>query len=794
MDINEVYRELDGLFKDGRLDEVEDFLKQKLALADNEGDVGARLGILNELIGFYREMTRKTEVEEAAKQIMEALELSGLSGTIEAGTSLMNIANAYRFLGDYDKAIETYKKVEDIYTGHLDKDDFRWPSLYNNTSLVYSAIQDYDRAINYLNKALELALSHEDADIEIAVTYTNIGQAYMSAGDYEAAEASLVEAEKIFAAGGKTDYHYSGCANAYGALYTLKGDYERAVRYYEEALLNIYDTVGITDNYKAVHANLMVAYDKAGIPTYNDMLSLCEGFYKAYGEKLISDEFADYADKIAVGLCGEGSECLGFDDDISLDHDCGPGFAMYVNDEVYAAIGDKLQECYDRLPRVFAGYIRKNMHYAGGRVGVCRINDFYNRVLGGAHIPENEKDWLDIPEYALATAVSGKVFADPEGEFSRIRAYLKGYYPDRVWYERLSRELLGMAQTGQYNYGRMMTRKEYVTVDVILGQYMQHLMNVVFLLNRTYAPYYKWTHKAMKKLERLPELAYVLEAIADMPSQREAWEDKTYTGLVNEDDMVAMTIEIIARMIVDELHSMGLSKVQDTYLEAQAMEVAKHMSEINQNNENTDKNRELTRDEKIALIIELEWNQFDLVKNEGGRASCQDDWNTFSLMRKSQYMTWTDDMLSEFIYHFNTCISSGRNIITEKYGRMMESTCPERYNQIKDSFPVISDERKRIQETIIAIQVEWMEEFAAKYPKMAANARSIHTSEDTPYNTSYETYLRGELGTYSPELLDLYGHFIAKLAKEGKNLAYETMNNTAVLYGYDSVEKAEEAL
>ena len=100
----------------------------------------------------------------------------------------------------------------------------------------------------------------------------------------------------------------------------------------------------------------------------------------------------------------------------------------------------------------------------------------------------------------------------------------------------------------------------------------------------------------------------------------------------------------------------------------------------------------------------------------------------------------------------------------------------------------------RIAEAIIAIQVGWMEEFAKKYPHMAGNARRIHTSEDTPYDTSYETYLRGELGTYSDDTLYLYGRFVVGLERQGKNLAYMIMDNTAKLYGYRDVKDAEEKL
>ena len=193
----------------------------------------------------------------------------------------------------------------------------------------------------------------------------------------------------------------------------------------------------------------------------------------------------------------------------------------------------------------------------------------------------------------------------------------------------------------------------------------------------------------------------------------------------------------------------------------------------------------------IDKIVELEWKQFDKVKNEGGRASCQNDFETFAIMRKSQYLTWNEELLNSYYADLLQAEQNGWNLIMEKYARMMQSTAPKQYAELALTLPVRSKEREQIMEEIIRIQVAWMEQFSEKFPKMAGNARSIHTYEDTAYNTSDETYLRGELGTYSEETFVLYGRFITGLLKEEKNLAYETMRNTAMLYGYQSVEEAE---
>lgn len=202
----------------------------------------------------------------------------------------------------------------------------------------------------------------------------------------------------------------------------------------------------------------------------------------------------------------------------------------------------------------------------------------------------------------------------------------------------------------------------------------------------------------------------------------------------------------------------------------------------------------MEREILIDEIVKMEWKAFDKVKNEGGRADCQDDWETFSIMRKSQYMTWNEELLASWHQDLMEAEEADVNLITYKYGYMMESTAPDRFAEIKNNMPEISLEKRQIINQITAIQVGWMEEFAAEYPRLAGNARSIHTSEDNRYNTSAETYLRGELMTYSDRTLILYGRFIAALASAGKNLNRLTMENTVKLYGYETLEDAERVI
>lgn len=83
-------------------------------------------------------------------------------------------------------------------------------------------------------------------------------------------------------------------------------------------------------------------------------LKLARAFWTQMGKPMIAAKYPQYAGRIAAGLVGHGSECYGFDDAYSQDHDFGPRFCLWLTDEDYAAIGEQLEVDYEALPRKFS--------------------------------------------------------------------------------------------------------------------------------------------------------------------------------------------------------------------------------------------------------------------------------------------------------------------------------------------------------------------------------------------------------------------------------------------------------
>ncbi len=300
-------------------------------------------------------------------------------------------------------------------------------------------------------------------------------------------------------------------------------------------------------------------------------LELAEKYYETYGRKMLAEQFGQIKDQTAVGLVGYGSECLGFDDDISKDHDYGPSFCIWLPREIYQEYGTSMQEAYDALPREFLGFAARMEEEQGkGRVGILCLEDFYEEMIGRSSLPQTEMEWLAIPEEMLATAVNGKVFEDHLRQFSSIRDGLMQYYPHGVWIRKIAYSMAKAAQAGQYNYARAMKRGERIAAEMALTEFVKESMHLVYLLNRTYAPFYKWMHRGMRNLATCSEIGDMLNLLYQIPDPASAWEGVSATEYVynlNTNDGRVLIIEAVCNILVQTLNEQGLSDLQDNFLQ-----------------------------------------------------------------------------------------------------------------------------------------------------------------------------------------------------------------------------------
>ena len=293
-------------------------------------------------------------------------------------------------------------------------------------------------------------------------------------------------------------------------------------------------------------------------------------FYENHVADLIRDKFREYESRIAVGIAGEGSDCFGYDDLISRDHDFGTGVCLWVPDEDMAKYGYMLSIAYNELADRFEDeYITDRIRQ---RRGVQKIHDFYSNILNidcdtdGCTL--SERQWRNLDHTCLATATNGEVFRDDLGKFSAFRRMLLSYYPDRVWRTRIAEELHAFASSMQVNYARCMTRGDVVAAGICRSRGVESAMELFFLAERVYPPYYKWKYRALSELEKDGEFAGLVRELSQAPMRFETWKNIKYNpNRLNTADEAVVAAEKIARHIVVKLNKINMIHGEDPYLE-----------------------------------------------------------------------------------------------------------------------------------------------------------------------------------------------------------------------------------
>jgi Protein of unknown function (DUF4125) len=196
----------------------------------------------------------------------------------------------------------------------------------------------------------------------------------------------------------------------------------------------------------------------------------------------------------------------------------------------------------------------------------------------------------------------------------------------------------------------------------------------------------------------------------------------------------------------------------------------------------------------ISEIIDAEWKMFHAVPGIEGPAPCQQDPKTFRIMRFSQAMSWSNAALESYKDDLVHAEKEERNLMTEKYARMMESTSPGEYARVKHLIPDLAPETRDLIAEIVSISIGWEEELLGKYPHILKKGRPIHTADDTLTTTSFETYIKCELETYSTKTLALYHENILRQKSQKINGSEITLDYMVKQYGYSSPEAANEQM
>ena len=233
----------------------------------------------------------------------------------------------------------------------------------------------------------------------------------------------------------------------------------------------------------------------------------------------------------AAALIGQGSEVLGFDDEMSSDHHWGPRLQIFLKEEDYDRYQFPIKEYFSKnLPFTFLGYSTnwkepdpndsmnqflelKEDGPINHRIEIYTVKQYLEHFLALESLKINEIDWLTIPEQRLLEFTSGKVFSDNIGALTNAREQLK-YFPDSIWklkivaqWDRISQEMVFVGRTGG--------RGDDLGSRIEASRLVKYVIEMAFILEKKYIPYEKWLTIAFKQLTIAPSLEPILLKILE---------------------------------------------------------------------------------------------------------------------------------------------------------------------------------------------------------------------------------------------------------------------------------------
>lgn len=295
-------------------------------------------------------------------------------------------------------------------------------------------------------------------------------------------------------------------------------------------------------------------------------LQISKEYFENTAKPKLQSAFPELFPRLAAGLAGNGSECFGYDDEVSRDHDWGVDFFIWVSESDSEYIPQLSSWKKSLLTLNPPKYARTQSEY-GANINVITNGMFYKQLIGVEDYPNDILQWFRIPENNLAMCVNGEVFMDNLGEFSEKRNRFLQYFPEDFRKKKIAAKCMAIAQTGQYNHMRMANRGEFVTVTTVIAKFIDSVTGLVFLLNKVYRPYYKWENRMLRSLPILGnEVGKLLADIVSVMGFDDA-------SLKKQQDIISE----ICVLLHNELKNQSLTSSDDWFFSTHGEELMKRI-------------------------------------------------------------------------------------------------------------------------------------------------------------------------------------------------------------------------
>ncbi len=570
-DVKSLLKKADELLKSGHEQEMIAVLKQAKDLAN--GDDYALIQILNDLSGAYRNCGFYNEALAEVDLALDLLAKVGLLDSTHHAITLINKANILRQKQEYPEAKYNFEKAKTILEKSGSK-DYSYVSLCNNYALLYKSIGSHEEALRLQREAIEILKNIPEHRLQLATSYNNLYASLVLLKKYDEAEVALKKAEEIYREMlGVKHPLYAALLNNLADLNVRRGERALALKLYSLSLEIVRDAYGSeSEAYLTIKANIDTLSRESSTAREDNLksrlnntcnssesslntshkkgLDRSRNFYYEEVEPLLRANYPEILSKASIGLAGTGSECLGYDDETSTDHDFDTRLIICLSNDIFEDYNEALKE-------LFKGTY--------GKVLLTSTGAFYSSYIGYPNGPMTTAQWRKVPEDCFRTALNGEFFINNNIEFADIRRRLLAHYPEDVRLKKIAFCLNKMAQSGQYNFKRVLGRGDEVAAGLALAEFVSYYIRLIHLLNKVYAPFYKWAYRSMCELSLLPKNAK--QDLGALSSSRLSNDEKS------------TLIEDMCLNIISLLKEQGLSNSNADFLTYQANEVVKNIND-----------------------------------------------------------------------------------------------------------------------------------------------------------------------------------------------------------------------